>query len=88
MSTATWSYILAGINIFALYLMWQVGNKRRWPWLLYVGQNLLWIAYAFDVGAYGFLASATAGIVVALRNYLKWTREARSQRPAVAGPGV
>jgi hypothetical protein len=78
MSLAVWSYLLAAINIGGLVLSWQVGNRKRWAWLFYVPWNLIWIAYAIDTGSYGFIASASAYIAVALRNWLKW-----AERPAI-----
>jgi hypothetical protein len=76
MSVATWSYLLAALNIGGLFLSWQVGNKRREAWLGYVLWNAVWIVYAVDTGSWGFIASASAFIAIALRNYAKWREDA------------
>src|SRR5437667_10608997 len=72
MSVGTWSWILSGLNLVGLYLSWQIGNRRRWVWLIYVGVEAVWVAYAIDTGSWGFVVSATAYSGVAIRNYTRW----------------
>jgi hypothetical protein len=72
MSVTQWSWILAGLNMLGLYINWQVGNRHRWAWLGYVLIEGIWITYAIDTSAYGFILSASAFAAVAIRNYIKW----------------
>lgn len=64
-----WSWVL---SVPRLALWWQVGNRKRWAWLLGVCLDVLWIIYALRTEQYGFLLTAVTFIVVGLRNWWKW----------------
>lgn len=66
-----WSWILAAIGVFGLWLT----TKRMWQgFAVGVAVQLLWIAYALTTSQYGFIASALAyGAVNSLGLY-RWTR--------------
>jgi hypothetical protein len=72
MSVTTWSWLLAALNLFTLFLAWQVGNKRRSAFLGYLAVEAIWIAFAIDTASWGFVVSAIAFAAIAMRNYLKW----------------
>jgi hypothetical protein len=74
-----WSWLLTLPQLFAY---WQVGNLRRWAWLLAFTVDVLWVAYATLTAQYGFLVSATLFGVLALRNWWKWGSQPVSGRPA------
>jgi hypothetical protein len=66
-----WSYLLATIGIFGL---WAAGSKKAWGWLIGLGVQLLWMAYAIGSEQYGFILSALAYAIVYARNYDRWQR--------------
>lgn len=68
-----WSYILAIVGIFGLYL---AGNKVKWAWLIGAAAQVLWIIYGIVTKQYGFILSAVAYAWVYLRNHFKWNQGA------------
>lgn len=64
-----WSWVLTAIGIFGLYV---AGSKRSWGWLVGLGAQVLWMAYAIQSEQYGFLVSALAYGFVYGRNFLAW----------------
>ncbi len=67
-----WSYLLAAL---ALYVAWQLGRKKASAWLVGMGMQLAWIAYAVSTRQYGFIASSLTFLALNWHNYLKWRRE-------------
>lgn len=67
-----WSWILTAIGITGLYL---VGKKSLWGWIVGIGVQLLWIAYAVATQQWGFIISALAYGAINLRNYIRWNNE-------------
>lgn len=51
-----WSWLLTLPQLFAY---WQVGNLRRWAWLLAFTVDVLWVVYSLLTSQYGFLTSAS-----------------------------
>jgi len=71
-----WSFVLAGIGITGLFL---AGRGQAAGWLIGLGSQLLWVAYALATGQYGFLLSAAGyGSVYAL-NAHRWLRARRTE---------
>lgn len=66
-----WSYLLAAVGIFGL---WLAGNKRQSGWLVNVGAQGLWITYAIVTEQFGFIFAALAYGFVYFVNWLKWRR--------------
>lgn len=64
-----WSWLLTAVGVTGLYL---AGSKKRLGWLVGIGAQGLWIAYALATEQYGFLASALAYGAVYVRNARKW----------------
>lgn len=67
-----WSIILAAVGIAGLYV---AGRKLWWGWLIGLGAQVLWVAYAVATRQWGFIASALAYSVVYGRNALAWRRK-------------
>lgn len=64
-----WSFVLSAIGIGGLFL---AGRGRVAGWLIGLGAQALWAAYAIATGQYGFLLSAAGyGTVYAL-NARRW----------------
>ena len=67
-----WSYLLTAVGVTGLYL---AGRGVWWSWLIGLGAQALWIAYALATAQYGFIVSALAYGFVYGRNALKWWRQ-------------
>jgi hypothetical protein len=72
-----WSWILTVIGATGLLL---AGKKVTWAWLVGLGAQVLWIAYALATKQYGFLASAGIYGAVYLRNHMLWRAEVRGSQ--------
>lgn len=69
-----WSFLLAGIGVFGLYLT-TLGDRVRWyGYGVGLAVQTLWIAYALVTGQPGFLLSACAFGVVNSIGLIKWLR--------------
>lgn len=66
-----WSWLLTAVGVFGL---WAAGSKKSWGWLVGLGAQGLWIAYAFATKQYGFLVSAFAYGTVYARNFANWRK--------------
>lgn len=66
-----WSYLLAGVGITGL---WLAGSMRMMGWVIGLGVQILWIAYAIATSQWGFIVSALAYAVVNFRNARRWRR--------------
>jgi hypothetical protein len=65
-----WSYLLAAVGVFGL---WLVGRyKQWWTWLVGIGAQALWVAYAIATRQWGFIVSAGAYGWVYGRNAWRW----------------
>jgi hypothetical protein len=70
--SAYWSYVLTAVGILGLYL---AGRKLWWAWLIGLGAQSLWVAYAVVTKQWGFIVSALAYGWVYARNALRWRAE-------------
>lgn len=68
-----WSYLLTAVGVLGLYL---AGKKDRRGWVVGMGAQLLWFAYAISTRQWGFIGSCVAYGSVYTRNFLAWRREA------------
>lgn len=66
---AYWSWILTVVSLAGL---WTTGNRKRWGWLLSLGSEGLWIAYAILYHQYGFIVMSVIFSVIYIRNWRKW----------------
>ena len=64
-----WSYLLTAVGVFGLYL---AGRKDRRGWMVGIGAQVLWIAYATATHQWGFYVSAVAYGWVYARNAHAW----------------
>jgi hypothetical protein len=64
-----WSWLLTMPQLFAY---WQVGNRRRWGWLVAFCGDVLWVIYSLVSRQYGFLVSAVLFGGLAARNWRAW----------------
>lgn len=78
MVPAWWSWLLTAVGATGLYL---AGRKVVWAWLVGLGAQVLWVAYAVATRQWGFIASAMIYGSVYLSNHLRWSREASDDRP-------
>jgi drug/metabolite transporter superfamily protein YnfA len=71
-----WSYILAAVGIFGL---WLSGRKDYRGWFVGLGAQILWVTYALVTVQYGFILSAVAYGAIYLKNGMSWMREKRAK---------
>lgn len=64
-----WSYLLTAVGVFGLYL---AGRKDRRGWMVGIGAQVLWIAYATATHQWGFYFSALAYGFVYTKNAHAW----------------
>ncbi len=68
-----WSWLLTAVGVTGLFF---AGSKRKVGWVIGLGAQVLWLAYAVTTQQYGFLVSAFAYGLVYARNWLKWRADA------------
>lgn len=64
-----WSYLLTAVGVFGL---WLAGRKDRRGWMVGIGAQTLWIAYATATQQWGFYISALAYGWVYIKNAHAW----------------
>lgn len=64
-----WSYLLTAVGVFGL---WLAGRKDRRGWMVGIGAQILWIAYATATQQWGFYVSALAYGWVYIKNARAW----------------
>lgn len=76
-----WSYLLTAVGAVGLYI---AGRKHPAGWLVGLGAQGLWIAYALSTKQYGFLFSSLIYGSVYARNYRAWRQTAhqRNETPS------
>jgi nicotinamide riboside transporter PnuC len=74
-----WSWVLAAVGILGIYL---AGRKKAVGWLVGVGAQVLWFAYAIATRQWGFLVTAVAYAAVYGKNWLEWRRETEQETEA------
>lgn len=67
-----WSFVLAAIGIFGIYL---AGKKNKFGWLIGFSSQFVWIIYAVATQQYGFIFSAFAYAWVYGLNFRKWNKD-------------
>jgi hypothetical protein len=70
-----WSFVLAGIGIFGL---WLAGRQMATGWLIGMMAQVLWAIYAVATTQYGFLLSCVGYGWVYFKNYRCWRSERTS----------
>lgn len=69
-----WSWVLTAIGLTGA---WLVGRKRRAGFLVGVGNQVTWIAYALSTSQFGFLPASVLWAAVYFNNWRRWRREAQ-----------
>lgn len=54
--------------------MWAVGRHHWWGWLIGLGNQVVWVAFAVAFGAWGLLPLSAVLTVVYIRNLRAWWR--------------
>lgn len=68
-----WSFVLAGIGVFGLYL---AGRGNRYGWMVGIGAQVLWAVYAISTDQWGFLVSCVAyAWVYSMPLYRSWREQ-------------
>jgi len=57
---------------------WLIGNKKRTGFVLNFVCQILWIVVAIRAKVYGLLLVVVPGIIVNIRNFIKWRQEERN----------
>lgn len=70
--SAYWSYFLAPFGLLGLYL---AGRQVSWGWLLGLGTQALWLAYAIDTEQWGFVPGTLAYGFVYAKNFRAWRKQ-------------
>lgn len=68
-----WSWLLTAVGVTGL---WLAGSKNKVWWMIGLGAQFLWLAYALATEQYGFFFSAFAYGSVYARNLRAWWRTA------------
>lgn len=66
-----WSYLLTAVGVFGL---WLSGRKDGRGWLVSLGAQFLWLAYAITTQQWGFLVSCFAYGWVYAKNARAWLK--------------
>lgn len=66
-----WSYLLTAVGVFGL---WLAGRKDRRGWMVGIGAQGLWIAYATATHQWGFYVSAIAYGWIYIKNARAWKK--------------
>jgi len=74
-----WSWLLMIIGITGL---WLAGNRKTIGWMIGVGAQVPWVAYALATSQWGFLVSALVYGTVYARNMIKWKRQQKEEATA------
>lgn len=78
-----WSYLLTAVGVFGL---WLAGRKDHRGWMVGVGAQVLWIAYATATQQWGFYVSALAYGWVYIKNAKAW-KEPKPQTKLLSSTG-
>jgi hypothetical protein len=59
-------------NFFIVLGLWQIGNKKRYAFILSLLGESAWVGYAMVIRMYSLAFICLIFAVLALRNYIKW----------------
>jgi hypothetical protein len=66
--------ILPGIiSCLSITIMYLIGEKRRYSFLVGLGNQALWLSWLIYIGTWGMLPTVAAMVFMYVRNYQKWT---------------
>jgi hypothetical protein len=70
------AYMPWGMSLLTIYGYWVIGNKNWRSWYVPLVTQVLWFFWIALSGNWGFLPAAFFLTAIAIRNLLKWRREA------------
>jgi hypothetical protein len=70
------AYMPWGMSLMTIYGYWVIGNKNWRSWYVPLATQVLWFIWIGLSGNWGFLPAAFFLTAIAIRNLLKWRREA------------
>lgn len=74
-------FVAAGLELSGMY---TVGNKKRTGFLLHIAGDIVWIYIGITAGLYGLISIAGLALVLNVRNFVKWRRDAENQADIAA----
>lgn len=66
------SWVLGILSVFG---MWKLGSYKLWAWVYLGILEVLWAAYGFFTGQYGFILIAIGYVTIYMLNYKRWKQE-------------
>ena len=57
----------------SITIMYLIGEKRRYSFLVGLGNQALWLTWLIYIGTWGMLPTVAAMVFMYVRNYQKWT---------------
>ena len=69
-------YMPWGMSLMTIYGYWVIGNKSWRSWYVPLATKAFWFIWIAMSGNWGFLPAAFFLTAIAIRNLLKWRREA------------
>lgn len=78
--TQWWSWLLTAVGVFGLYL---AGRRDRRGWMVGIGAQVLWFAYALSTRQYGFVVSCLAYGWVYTKNARAWRKSTQEEPDGV-----
>ena len=64
-------------NIFIIFGLWFVGNKKRWAFILSVIGEVCWIIHSLLIQMYDLAIICVVFALLAARSWYKWGKEER-----------
>lgn len=69
-------WLLSAITIYTMFL---AGDRKRYTWLIGLGNQALWLIWIVSAEAWGLVPMNIALWIVYARNHLKWQRLATTE---------
>lgn len=63
------------VSVYAILVLWLMGNKTKWAPVAGVIGQIVWYAYAINDKQYGLLPGITVFTIIHIRNTFKWWKE-------------
>lgn len=62
------------LSITSCLMLWLMGNKSKWGPRVGIANQLLWIAYVYQIKEFGLLVGVVAYTAIHIRNCVEWER--------------
>lgn len=66
------------ISLLTIWMMFEVGNKRRRGWAISLGTQGLWLTWILVSSSWGLLPLNCAMWIITVRNYRKWSSKGKA----------